>query len=43
MITVLIRGIIAGVVVTIFTPKSKLNTQQALAKLNAERAAMESF
>jgi SSS family solute:Na+ symporter len=35
-------GVLAGVVVTLLTPKSTLNEQQALDKLNAERAEMES-
>ena len=42
VIPALLSGMIAGVLVTLLTPKSTLNAQQALAKLNAERAEMES-
>lgn len=41
VIPALLSGMIAGVVVTLLTPKSTLNAEQALAKLNAERSEME--
>ncbi|MCO4800030.1 MAG: sodium:solute symporter family protein [Colwelliaceae bacterium] len=42
VIPAFVSGVLAGVVVTLLTPKSTLNEQQALDKLNAERAEMES-
>jgi len=43
VIPALLSGIIIGWGVTLLTPKSLLNAEQALEKLNAERAEMESL
>jgi solute:Na+ symporter, SSS family len=43
VIPALLSGIMSGWAVTLITPKSTLNAEQALEKLNAERAEMESL